>query len=143
MVTTTRTALDGQIPPWRRLAALTRDLRALYRDTYWPAHRYASEAARGLELPDGTRLDPSYTADATACRAVNNVLAGLIEHHLPGAILVERVDDAPPVIDSQWLYHDEAEDLEYEVTIEWDCTYDFGDPDGLIVAADRIGGRLR
>lgn len=135
MVTTTRTALDGDKPPWRRLAALTRDLRALYRDTYWAAHRHATDAARALELPDGTRLDPSYTADATACRSVNNVLAGLVDYHLPGAALVERVDDAPTVIDSQWLYHDQGEDLDYEITIQWDYRYSFGDPDGLSLRA--------
>jgi hypothetical protein len=124
---------------WTRIRDLGHDLHKVYVAAFGPAFDEAEEIGCRFELPDGTRLDPTVAADAVACRAVNDALAATVDYHLPGAELVGRADDAPTVIAATWHYQatDTAQLL--EITIEWDCTYDFGDPDGLVVAVDRIG----
>jgi len=140
MVTPTRHSVAPDIPAWRRIQTLSHYLRAIYHDTYWPAHQDATGAGGRYEMPDGTSLDPTYAADAAACRAVNDALAGLIATLLPNAVLLERVDAASSVIDSVWLYQpSDGEDL--EVTIEWDYRCSFGDPDGLTVTARKAASQ--
>lgn len=138
MVTPARRA---EAPPaWRRIQTLNRQLRELYQDTFWPAHHDASATRARYELPDGTSLDPAYAADAAACRAINDTLADTIEFHLPGAVLIDRVDEAPTVIDSIWRYTT-ADGERLDVSVQWDYRYRFGDPDGLSVRADKAGTR--
>ena len=46
----------------------------------------------------------------------------------------------PTVVASTWHHTDPDTGELFEITVEWDCTYDFGDPNGLTVTATRIGG---
>ena len=142
MVTLTRApdaALDP--PTWSRIRDLAGDLQAVYLDAYRPAFDEALDTGSRFELPDGTRLDPSVAADTVACRAVNDALAAVVERHLPGAWLVGRADESPAVVASSWRYHAPDNGQLLELTIEWDCTYDFGDPAGLVVAVQKVGER--
>lgn len=109
------------------LSDLTRDLRSTYLRAYTATALDASKAFDHLAIPDGTSpVDPVFAADAAGCRAVNRVLRWAVAFHLPGAVLLDWIDE-PAVIDSQWLWGDRA------VVIEWDYSYDFGDPEALTV----------
>lgn len=139
--TPTTAARPDQRPTWTRIRDLGHDLHKVYIAAFAPAYDDALDTGSRFELPDGTRLDPTVAADTVACRAVNDALAATVDHHLPGARLVGRADDAPTVVASTWNYHPSDGGQVLEVTIEWDCTYDFGDPEGLSVHAHKVADR--
>ena len=141
MVTPTRAPKAPDRPTWARIRDLGHDLQKVYVAAFQPAFDEAFEAGSRFELPDGTRLDPTVAADSVACRAVNDALAAIVEEHLPGARLVGRADDAPTVVAASWRHHAPDTGQLLEITIEWDCTYDFGDPAGLVVAVQKVGAQ--
>lgn len=113
--------------PTDPLACLAGELRALYTETFRHAHKAAETARARFETPDGTGpLDPRYAADAAACRAVNRHLHTIVGRWLPGAQLVDRIDE-PAVIDSRWLHQQRT------IAIGWDHAGDFGDPEALTI----------
>ncbi|MEM9652486.1 MAG: hypothetical protein AAGA65_10340 [Actinomycetota bacterium] len=126
MVTPTTGALAAcAIDP--HLAAIAADLRAVYAEAFEPALEEATEARSRFEAADGSgTVDPDYAADIVGCRAVNASLVPTVAEHLPDAQLLDRIDE-PAVIDSCWLHQRRI------FVIEWDLSYDFGDPDALVV----------
>ena len=90
MVTPTPTPGAPPAPPpdrptWARIRDLGHDLHKVYIAAYTPAYDEAEQVGCRYELPDGTRLDPTVAADTVACRAVNDALAAIVDHHLPGS----------------------------------------------------------
>lgn len=126
MVTPTNGALAAcAIEP--HLTAIAADLRALYAEAFEPALQEATEARSRFEAADGGgAIDPDYAADILGCRAVNTSLVATVAEHLPDAELLDRIGE-PAVIDSCWLYQRRI------FVIEWDYSYDFGDPEALVV----------
>jgi len=109
------------------LAAIAADLRAIYARAFAQTLEEATKASCHFEAADGTgALDPVYAADIAGCRAVNTCLVTTVAEHLPGASLLDRIDE-PAVIDSCWLYQQRV------FVVEWDHSYDFGDPEALVV----------
>jgi hypothetical protein len=131
MLTPTNGAVDQHAPPPLSAAvdALAASLRSTYQAAHEPAHKLASQTIGRFETADGTTIDAAYAADIAGCRAVTAALPATVHHHLPGAHLVEWLDDSPAVIDSRWRYHN------HEIVIEWNYEHDFGDPEALTVRA--------
>ncbi len=114
-------------PPTDPLSSLAAELRARYTETFRKALHNAQTARARFETPDGTGpIDPIYAADTAACREINHQLHDIIERWLPGARLIDRIDE-PAVIDSRWLHQQRT------IAIAWDHTHDFADPNGLTV----------
>lgn len=113
--------------PTAAIDALADELRTLYAETFRLVLRAAGEARQRFETPDGTGpVDPIFAADTAACRAINRHLPTVIARWLPGAQLVEGIDE-PAVIDSRWLYQQRI------VDIQWSYSSDFGAAEGLTV----------
>ena len=117
----------NQPTPTAAIDALAEELRTLYAETFRLALRSAEDTRQRFETPDGTGIiDPVYAADTAACRAINRHLPTVIARWLPGARLVDGIDE-PAVIDSRWLYQQRV------IDIEWDYSFDFGDAEALMV----------
>lgn len=134
MVTPTPTTATTSCPPdtepganTAALEALIGELRAFYAERFALALRAAEDAQDRFETPDGTgSIDPVFAADTAAARAVNRHLPAAMQRWLPGARCLDRHDE-PAVIDSHWLHHDRV------LVVDWDYTFDFGDPAGLTI----------
>ncbi len=109
------------------ITGLTNELRAVYAQRFTLALQDAETTRDRFETPDGTGpIDPVYAADTTAARFVTDHLTTAFRRWLPDARCLERTDE-PAVIDSHWLHHHQV------LVVEWDYTYDFGDPAGLTI----------